>query len=93
MKGTPTLTAVAAPRTPDAPVLILKRIAEISHPLGSVDWILDPGQSPQARDIEANFGQLIFEALRPLIWDEMDAAFRRIGSTAATKKASRRRTR
>jgi transcriptional regulator with XRE-family HTH domain len=68
------------------PALILKRIAEISDPPRSVDWILDSGQSQQAVGIGANFGQIIFDALRPLIGAEIDAYLKRIGPTAAKKE-------
>ena len=51
---------------------------------------LDSSQSPQAVDIETNLAQIIFDALRQLIREEIDAALKRAGSTAATKKATRR---
>jgi hypothetical protein len=75
-------------KRPDPPALILKRISEISNPPRSVDWILDSGQSSQAVDIEPNFGQIILDALHPLIRAEIDAALKRRGSTAAAKKVS-----
>ena len=51
---------------------------------------LDSSQSPQAVDIETNLAQIIFDALRQLVREEIDAALKRAGSTAATKKATRR---
>jgi hypothetical protein len=51
---------------------------------------LDSGQSPQAVDIETNLAQIIFAALRQLIQEEIDAALKRAGPTAATKKATPR---
>jgi DNA-binding transcriptional regulator YiaG len=71
------------------PALILKRISEISNPPRSVDWILDSGQSPAGGEIEANFGRIIFDAMRPLIRAEIDAAMKRVKFTAATNKAAR----
>jgi hypothetical protein len=43
---------------------------------------LDSGQSPQAVDIETNLAQIVFDALRQLIREEIDAALKRAGSTA-----------
>jgi hypothetical protein len=43
--------------------------------------------------MKADFDQIIFDALRPLIRAEIDAALKRVGSTAATTKASRREER
>jgi hypothetical protein len=51
---------------------------------------LDSGQSPQAVDIERNLAQIIFDALRQLIREEIDAALKHTRSIAATKKATRR---
>jgi hypothetical protein len=50
---------------------------------------LDPGQSPQSVDMKAIFGRIVFDALRQLIREETNAALKRPGSTAATKKAMR----
>ena len=50
---------------------------------------LDSGQSPQSDDMKAIFGQIVFDALRQLIREEINAALKRAGSTAATKKATR----
>jgi hypothetical protein len=47
---------------------------------------LDSSQSPQAVDIETNLAQIIFDALRQLVQEEIDAALKRAESTAATKK-------
>ena len=35
---------------------------------------LDSGQSPQSVDIETNLAQIIFDALRQLVREEIDAA-------------------
>jgi hypothetical protein len=51
---------------------------------------LDSGQSPQSVDIRAIFGRIVFDALRQLIREEVDAALKRAGPTAATKKTTRR---
>jgi hypothetical protein len=51
---------------------------------------LDSSQSPQAVDIETNLAQIIFDALRQLIREKIDAALKRAGSTATTKKATPR---
>jgi transcriptional regulator with XRE-family HTH domain len=75
------------------PALILKRISEISDPQRSVDWILDSGRGPQAVDIETNLARVVFDALRPLIRAEIDAALTRAGSASATNKATRREER
>jgi hypothetical protein len=48
-------------------------------------------QSPQSVDIKATFGQIVFDALRQLIREEIDATLKRAGSIAATKKAKRRK--
>jgi hypothetical protein len=51
---------------------------------------LDSGQSPQSVDMKPTFGQIVFDALRQLIREEIDAALKRAGSTATIKKATRR---
>jgi hypothetical protein len=51
---------------------------------------LDSGQSPQSVDIKPIFGRIVFDALRQLIREEIDAALKRARWTAATKKATRR---
>jgi hypothetical protein len=51
---------------------------------------LDSGQLPQSVDIKAIFGQIVCDALRHLIREEIDAALKRTRSTAATKKTMRR---
>ena len=116
------------------PALILKRIAEISDPPRSVDWILnrairlekeqnlskpaisngmqqrrnmianeytnavsarsgESGPSPKNVENQRIFGQIVFDTLRQLIREEINAALKRVGSTAATKKATRREPR
>jgi hypothetical protein len=50
---------------------------------------LDSGQSPQSVDMKAIFGQLVLDALRQLIREEIDAALKSAGPAAATKKATR----
>jgi hypothetical protein len=47
-------------------------------------------QSPKNVENERIFGQIVFDALRQLIREEIDAALKRAGSTAATKNATRR---
>jgi hypothetical protein len=51
---------------------------------------LDSSQSPQAVDIETNLAQIIFDAPRQLIREEINAVLKRAGSIAATKKTTRR---
>jgi hypothetical protein len=51
---------------------------------------LDSSQSPQVVDIETNLAQIIFDALRQLVREEINAALKRAGPTAATKTATRR---
>jgi transcriptional regulator with XRE-family HTH domain len=72
------------------PALVLKQIAEISEPRRTVDWILDSNQSQHTVDIETNFAKVIVDALRQLIREEIDAAWKRAGSIAATEKGTRR---
>jgi hypothetical protein len=40
--------------------------------------------------MKPTFGQIVFDALRQLIREEIDAALKRARSIAATKKATRR---
>jgi hypothetical protein len=40
--------------------------------------------------MKPTFGQIVFDALRQLIREEIDAALKRAGSTATIKKATRR---
>ena len=74
--------------------LILKRIAEISHPPRSVDWILNRAiRLEKEQNLSKPFGQIVFDTLRQLIREEINAALKRVGSTAATKKAARQESR
>jgi hypothetical protein len=50
---------------------------------------LNSSQSPQAVDIETNLAQIIFDALRQLIREEINAALERAGSPAETNKPTR----
>jgi hypothetical protein len=50
---------------------------------------LDSGQSSQSVDIKPIFGQIVFDALRQLIREQIDAALRRTRLIAATKKPTR----
>jgi hypothetical protein len=47
---------------------------------------LDSGQSPQSVDVKAIFGQIVFDALRQLIREEINAALKRARIDRATKK-------
>jgi hypothetical protein len=51
---------------------------------------LDSDQSPKNVENERIFGQIVFDALRQLIREEINAALKSAGPTAATKKATRR---
>jgi transcriptional regulator with XRE-family HTH domain len=92
-----TVTKWEGGQVPHAPVL--KRISEISDPPRSVDWILDgrlqlegeqnPSKSPKNVENERIFGHIVFDALRQLIREEINAALKRAKSTPATKKPTR----
>jgi hypothetical protein len=51
---------------------------------------LDSDQSPKNVENERILGQIVFDALRQLIREEINAALKSAGPTAATKKATRR---
>jgi hypothetical protein len=76
---------------PGPPAFFLQRVSEISGPPCSADWILDSNQSLRAVDIETNFGQIILDALRRTIREEIDAGLKRVAPTTPTSNKAKRR--
>jgi transcriptional regulator with XRE-family HTH domain len=50
----------------------------------------ESGATPKIVENQRIFGQIVFDTLRQLIREEINSALKRVGSTAATKKSTRR---